>query len=260
MQMIMLHDKDEILSFLQKNVFLHIYGIGDLDDFFWNYTTWYALKQNGIIKAIILLYTGVSLPVILALSDDLDPLNELLRSVMHLLPNQFYSHLSPGTEKVMEERFHLKPHGEHYKMGLKNNAELKNVDVSDVFRLSKDNLADILQLYETSYPGNWFDSRMLDTNQYFGLKKDTRLVSISGIHVYSEQFKVAALGNITTHPEYRGQGFGKATTAKLCLSLAKSIDHIGLNVKSDNHTAISLYEKLGFEIICPYGEYMVESK
>jgi len=258
--MIMLHDKDEILSFLQKNVFLHIYSIGDLDDFFWNYTTWYASKQNGEIEAIILLYSGVPSPVLLALSDDLERMKALLRSIIHLLPNRFYSHLSPGTEEVIEERFQFKPHGEHYKMALKNSPLLENVDVENVIRLSKDNLEDVLQLYEFSYPGNWFDPRMLETNQYFGIREQNRLVSISGVHVYSAQYKVAALGNITTHPAYRGQGFGKAATAKLCLSLAEKVDHIGLNVKSDNQTAISLYEKLGFETICSYGEYMVESK
>lgn len=258
--MLMLHDKGEIASFLQQNVYLHIYGLGDLDDFFWNYTSWYALKRETGMAAIILFYTGQSLPALLALADDLEPMKELLGSMAHLLPPQFYTHLSPGLEDVIEGRFELKPHGRHYKMGLTNRSRLAEIDCARVVPLSKDDLEDLLRLYQVSYPGNWFDPRMLETNQYFGIRDGNELVSVAGIHVYSPQYKVAALGNITTHPDYRGRGLGRAVTARLCASLAENVEHIGLNVKADNQAAISLYEKLGFEVIGTYGEYMVESK
>jgi ribosomal protein S18 acetylase RimI-like enzyme len=68
------------------------------------------------------------------------------------------------------------------------------------------------------------------------------------------------LGNIATRPDYRGQGLGQAVTARLCQSLAETVDHIALNVRTDNRPAIALYEKLGFEIVHTYGEYMVEAK
>ena len=117
----------------------------------------------------------------------------------------------------------------------------------------------MLGLYKEGYPGNWFNARMLQTKQYFGLRIENRLVSIAGIHVYSEKYKVAALGNIVTHPDYRGNGFGKAVTAGLCQSLSEHVDNIGLNVKADNAAAIALYEKLGFEIVGTYYELMVLS-
>jgi RimJ/RimL family protein N-acetyltransferase len=256
--MITLHDKSEIESFLQKNVFLHLYSLGDLDDFFWNYTTWYGSKEKEEIKVIILLYMGLSLPILLALADDIEPMKELLQSIVHLLPPRFYAHLSPGLEEVLQAQFQLRPHGEHYKMALKHKSMLKDVDTSTVVRLSMDDLEDILKLYQVSYPGNWFDPRMLETNQYFGIKEENGLLSIAGVHVYSKQFNVAALGNIATHPDYRGHGLGKAVTARLCQSLSEDIDHIGLNVKTDNEGTIALYKKLGFEVVCSYGEFMVE--
>ncbi len=43
-------------------------------------------------------------------------------------------------------------------------------------------------------------------------------------------------------------------------SLLSEIDHIGLNVKADNASAIRCYEKLGFEVIGSYGEFEVELK
>jgi predicted GNAT family acetyltransferase len=123
-----------------------------------------------------------------------------------------------------------------------------------------EDLDEVLQLYRDAYPGNWFDSRMLQTEQYFGIRKNGGLVSIAGVHVYSQQYKVAALGNIVTHPDYRSNGFGRAVTARLCRSLFETVDHIGLNVKSDNQIAVSMYKRLGFEVVGCYWEYNAELK
>ena len=43
---ICLHDKGQIEAFLRRNVFLHSYSVGDLDDRFWPHTTWYALADG----------------------------------------------------------------------------------------------------------------------------------------------------------------------------------------------------------------------
>jgi len=260
MPVICLHDKKTIEQFLRNNTGLHIYSLGDLDDFFWSYTTWYALTVNHTPQAIILLYTGLTLPTLLALSDQPTLMSDLLESIIPILPCKFYAHFSPGLENVIQDSHKLESHGEHYKMALKDFSAVKNVDCSPVIRLSKSDLNDIIQLYKVSYPGNWFYQRMLETNQYFGIRKDGNLVSIAGVHVYSKTYRVAALGNITTHPSWRRKGYGKLVTARLCQSLSENVDCIGLNVKADNHSAISCYQKLGFEIIASFGEFLVQKK
>jgi ribosomal protein S18 acetylase RimI-like enzyme len=254
------HDKKEIECFLRKDVYLHIYSIGDLDDFFWPYTTWYGSKSNGNINALALLYVGLSLPTLLALSNEHDVMAELLTSIQHLLPYRFYAHLSPGLETVLGTTHDLESHGEHYKMALSEEALTSWNDCSGVVRLSMKDLTAIQALYKESYPENWFDTRMLETGQYFGIMEENRLISIAGIHVYSPQYKVAALGNITTLPTYRNKGYGSRVTAMLCQSLCREGIRIGLNVKIDNHTAISCYKKIGFEIFASYGEFMVQRK
>jgi len=145
-------------------------------------------------------------------------------------------------------------------MALNNRAFLYDIDCSQVIRLVSDDLEEVQQIYKDSYPGNWFDPRMLETKQYFGIRVENRLVSVGGVHVYSKQYRVAALGNIVTRLEYRGNGFGKRVTAQLCRSLFEDVDHIGLNVKADNEVAIKMYKKLGFEVIGTYWEYVIEAK
>lgn len=259
MRFICLHDKKKIGQFLRKNIYLNIYGIGDLDDFLWPHTTWYGFGTDSNIEAIALLYSRQLPPVLLALSEEPAIMQALLKSVQHLLPYRFYAHLSPGLEGVFSNTHDLESHGEHYKMALNDRTTMFSFDCSGVIRLNKADEKNSWEFYRESYPGNWFDPKMLQTNQYFGIMKDDRLISVAGVHVYSPQYGVAALGNIATHPSHRGKGYGKSATAKVCQSLLNhGINHIGLNVKADNMIAVSCYEKLGFEIVASYSEFVIQ--
>jgi GNAT superfamily N-acetyltransferase len=262
MKAVCLHDKGTIETFLRGNVFLNIYGLGDLDDFFWPYTTWYALIDTAGVQAIALIYTSGSLLCFHALAegDKVIYTEELLRCLIPILPRRFHAHLSPGLESILAEHYTFRPHGRHYKMALTDKSLLSNFDTSGVAGLSTSHLSEIISLFKKAYPGNFFEPRMLETEQYYGIRRSGELISIAGVHVYSRKYRVAALGNITTHPKYRGKGYSTIVTAKVCKSLLPDIDHIGLNVKADNISAIRCYEKLGFDIIDSYGEYNVELK
>jgi RimJ/RimL family protein N-acetyltransferase len=255
----MLRNKNEIEAYLRRNIPLHIYSIGDLDDFFWQDTQWHALKESDEIQALVLIYTGQPIPTLQALSEQAGPMQKLLRSIRHLLPDRFHAHLSPGVGEAFKGRYEMESCEKHYKMVLNNKRLPDSIDCSQVVRMTEDDLSQMLQFYEEAYPGNWFDPRMLRTKQYFGMKIDNKLVSVAGIHVYSKTYGVAALGNITTHPDYRGRGIAQSVTARLCQSLLENVDHIGLNVRVDNTAGIALYDKLGFEIVAPYYECMIST-
>ncbi len=254
-----LRDRSMIEAFLRRNPELHIYSIGDLDDFFWPYTVWHGLFDGAELKAVALLYTGQVLPTLVGLCEDAGPMGKLLESIRPLLPGRFYAHLSVGLEEVFRKTHNIEPHGTHYRMALHNRSCLRDIDCSRAVRLSGAELEDIRRLYGKSYPGNWFEPRMLQTGQYFGIRVGGELVSIAGVHAYSQRYRVAAIGNITTHPSHRRKGYGKLVMARLCRSLAETVDHIGLNVKADNNVAVACYEKLGFEIVTPYGEFTFKS-
>jgi GNAT superfamily N-acetyltransferase len=256
-----LHAKDEIETFLRGNAFLHLYAIGDLDDFFWPYTTWYAIQNQRGIEALALFYTGMPLPILLALADEpTAPLTGLLRSISHLLPRRFYAHLSGDLATVFAGDYHAEPYGLHHKMALTDPACLDSVDTSAVIPLSVADLPDVQAFYQASHPDNAFDPRMLETGCYYGIRQGTELVSVAGIHVYSPQYRVAALGNVVTRPDCRGRGLATAVCARLCRALLAHVDQIGLNVKADNAAAIACYRRLGFATVAPYGEYMFELK
>ncbi len=257
-----LHAKDEVEAFARGNPFLHLYVIGDLDDFFWPHTIWYALREGGRVRQLVLLYTDQCLPVVLANTEPpVGDMRDLVRALRPLLPRRLYAHLAEGVVDVLADDYRIQAHGTHHKMGLTDRSRLAGFDASETVALSTADAEDLQAFYAASYPGNWFVPRMLETGSYFGVWHGRALVSVAGVHVYSRRYKVAALGNITTRPDVRGRGLATAVTARLCQELLRAgIEHVGLNVKADNRSAIACYERIGFERVADYGEYTLELK
>lgn len=261
-EIISIHSKTEIEAFARRNIYLHIYSLGDLDDFFWPHTVWFGLRDAGQIRQLALLYTGCSMPTVLAYAEEpVQGMRELLRGILSFLPRRFYAHITQSVADALVETYHLQSHGDFQKMALTDRSRLAGVDVSQTVALTPHDRDELQAFYQEAYPANFFVPRMLQTGFYFGVRRDSTLVSVAGVHVYSQEYKVAALGNIATRPEARGQGFATATTARLCQELLKAgVEHVGLNVRADNHSAVACYQNLGFERVADYGEYTVELK
>lgn len=260
MQVISLHDTDEIERYLRRNTLIHLYELGDLDDFFWQRTTWYAFKDADHIQSLLLLYSAINPPVLLAVGENLLALRNLLQASIYLLPPRFYAHLSSDLSTSLAAHYRVDSQGLHFKMALIDTSRLETGNISEVLPLTETHLDELQALYRVSYPDNSFDPRMLQTGHFYGIRRDNKLVSVAGVHVYSPRYKVGVVGNVTTHPAYRGKGLGTAVCARLCHELLHTVEHIGLNVKADNVPAIASYKKLGFEVVGEYEEALLESK
>ncbi|AUY47686.1 GNAT family N-acetyltransferase [Streptomyces sp. CB01881] len=247
------HDRAELATLLRRDPALHAYELGDLDDFFWPWTNWYRLGDS-----VALVYHGAGLPTLLAFDrpEDVGTLRKLLDGLLVLLPRRFHAHIAEGAEDVLGSRFDVESNGLHLRMALTDHDRLLRQEARGE-QLTRADLPDLLALYETAYPGNWFDPRMLDTGQYVGVRDKGELVAVAGVHVWSPEQRIAALGNVTTHPRARGRGIGKAVVAELCRRLLGSADHVALNVKAANPAAVALYTALGFETVGRYHELSV---
>ncbi len=259
MRVISLHDTGEIERYLRQHTLIHLYELGDLDDFFWQHTTWYAFKEAEQIQSLLLLYSTINPPVLLAISENLPALRNLLQASIHLLPSRFYAHLSGDLSILLATHYRVDSRGLHYKMALVDTSRLETGNTSEVMPLAGADLDELQTLYRVSYPGNSFDPRMLETGHFYGIWRDNMLVSVAGVHVYSPRYSVGVVGNVTTHPAYRGKGLGTAVCARLCQELLQTVEHIGLNVKADNVAAIASYKRLGFEVVGEYEEALLSS-
>jgi ribosomal protein S18 acetylase RimI-like enzyme len=261
MRAIELSDRTRLRAYFRRAPALHIYELGDLDDFFWPHTRWYALEDDGAIHAVALLYAAPELPVVLALGDAA-PLGELLAQIQGRLPARFHAHLSPGLAGALAPRYATEPHGECLKMALADRSRLDAAGAADAagaedaVRLGPADRGELERFYARAYPGNWFDPRMLETGQFFAIR-DGGIVAAGGVHVYAPAERVAALGSIAVDQAHRGRGLGTHVTARICRSLLAEVDHVGLNVRADNRAAIACYERLGFATIGRFEEHLV---
>jgi len=250
-------DRSALEEYFRQDLPLHLYSLGDLDDFYWPRVTVYGTGDGKGLKNITPLYRGEEPPVLLAFGQ-LD--QEYISALQPLLPEAFYAHLGPGLAVQFHNGYQIKDYGGHYKMVLADSRMVDELNTDNTFPLTGIDLPEIIQLYEESYPDTAFNTRMLQTGQYFGIRLGGQLISIAGIHVYSARYRAAALGNITTLPQHRGRGYGRAVTARLCQQLRENVDIIGLNVKCGNKPALALYHSLGFRICAEYGEFSLQKR
>jgi ribosomal protein S18 acetylase RimI-like enzyme len=256
-----LTEKGPIEAFLRRDPFLHLYALGDLDEPHWPHTTWYGRTDGGELRAVVLVYTGLSVPTVLALGRPGDGhLAVLLGSVLDRLPVRFYAHLGPGMERVLGSACELEPFGPHRKMALTDPDKLGRIGPPDAAPLSEADVPDLLGLYEQSSSEIRFEPAMLRAGPFLGIRRAGRLVSAGGVHVFSRRYRVAALGSICTHPDFRGQGLASSVTAGLCRALLPHADHIGLNVQAANEPAVRCYEKVGFRPVADYTELSVRRR
>lgn len=254
-----LSDRARLRAYFRRVPERHLYELGDLDDFFWPHTRWYALEDGDHLRAVTLLYTANAVPTLLAVGEQ-PPLAELLATLRDQLPPRLHAHLSPGLREALAPRFASESQVEMRKLALADRTRLHGVDTSDVVPLAPGDAAEVERFFAAAYPGNWFDPRMLETGHYFGAREGGALVAAGGVHVCSPAERVAALGNIAVAERHRGRGLGTRVTARICRSVLAAADHVGLNVRSDNRAAIACYERLGFTAVAPYEEHMLHAR
>ncbi|MGX7671851.1 GNAT family N-acetyltransferase [Plantactinospora sp. DSM 117369] len=245
------HDRNELAGLLRRDPHLHAYELGDLDDFYWPYTTWYRRDD-----AVALLYQGGPTPVLLALHRSPAVLTELLTGLLPLLPRHFEAHLSPGGAAVLAREYSVRSRGAHLKMALTDPDRLARVAPGGEV-LTEADVPELTAFYRAAYPGNWFDPRMVETGHYVGMRRGGELVAVAGVHVWSPRYRVGALGNVATAPAYRGQGLASTVVATLCRRLLETVDTVALNVVAENTAAYKLYDRLGFTPVAEYTEYVV---
>lgn len=89
--------------------------------------------------------------------------------------------------------------------------------------------------------------RMLGKRRYYGVFADDELVSIACAYV--RMADVWVVGDVFTHPDYRGRGYAKAATSAITRDAVSSGAVAMLHVASGNEPAIRVYKALGYRVV-----------
>ena len=252
-------DKVRLLDHFRKDPALFAYHIGDLDPFHFDLCSWAVLPdESGWIEECILFYRGLATPTVLAFGLG-ERFEDFLVELMPELPPSFFGHFQERSREVLTRAYRLTDYGNNYKMQLMDfKPAALSIDRDNIVSLTPDHLPLLEELYSEAYPGNFFMPRMLESGKYLGYMEQDHLAAVTGVHVYSEEFGVCALGNITTHPSYRNRGLATQLTSVLLEQVTAKNLAVCLNVRVVNAAAIKSYQKLGFEIVHEYREGLLE--
>lgn len=244
-----LEEAADVLPFLREDPELHLYALADLDPLAWPEVAFF--ERDG---QVLMGWYGADPPCYMALSRDVVRMRELVRCMAPALPPRMYLHLTRGCHHPLQEWYDLERTGLMQKMLLQGPLPAAGEPAEE---LEPRHHKELRALYEVAYPDGWFDPRTLATRRYVGLRREGGLVAVAGVHAWSPSLGVAALGNIATHPSWRGQGLARTCVAGLCALLRDrdGIARVGLNVRRDNEAAIRCYEGLGFRPVADYEEW-----
>jgi hypothetical protein len=147
---------------------------------------------------------------------------QLVEALRDELPPRFFCHYSKELKPVFTSSYNRTSLGTHHKMdfhGFRDDFLLRGLH--ECVQLTTRDASSLRKLSQIAYPGNYFNSYMLVTGKYYGIKKGEKILFVAGIHVYSRTYRIAVLGDITTHPLMRNQGLD---TQCIC--------HIGKDVRT----------------------------
>jgi predicted GNAT family acetyltransferase len=126
---------------------------------------------------------------------------------------------------------------------------------NDCVQLTPAHSEQLTDLYALGEGGAGFSTAQVQHGVFCGIFAEHQLIAVAGTHLVSDTYGVAAVGNVFTHPDYRGQGYGTVMTRAVVTELLqRGIQDIILNVSQDNEAAIHIYERLGFQRYCPFFE------
>jgi RimJ/RimL family protein N-acetyltransferase len=114
-------------------------------------------------------------------------------------------------------------------------------------RLTSVDARELNDLYALEGEGIWYSGKQVNEGIYFGAHVRGRLIAAAGTHINSPHQGVAVVGNVFTHPDYRGRGYGKAVTAVVTAHMLRSCNLIVLSVDPANRPARRIYESLGYK-------------
>ena len=104
-------------------------------------------------------------------------------------------------------------------------------------------------LYSTEGTPTYYTSEHIAHGVYFGAYVRGMLVAAAGTHVVSPNVGVAVVGNVFTHPAFRGQGLATHVTSAVTEDLLerRGCAFIVLTVDPANEPAVRAYRRLGYK-------------
>lgn len=228
----------EVRSILETDRAWCAYALADLEPIYAPSCEWLVGERS-----VVLIYSGLRPPVLFAYGEA----SEVSTLFARVPPGDYQYGLQATDRAALRERLQASSEKRMWRMALKP-GEFDYGSAAGVERLAAPNLREILALFDDhSDRPDAFHERQIEDGAFFGARIAGDLVSVAGTHVIAPTPSVAAIGNVFTRPDVRGQGLAtKVTAAVVAELLSRELRTVVLNVAMDNEPALECYRRLGF--------------
>jgi ribosomal protein S18 acetylase RimI-like enzyme len=244
-------DRAMLARFLERDRLFAAYALCDLDDREFSKTRWAVALASGRVVALCMEYRGLS-PQPLFVMGDAAGVSAILAGVIRT--RVAYLAAMPSLLPAIAERYRIDDGPPMVRMVV--DRETFRPLLGKVVRLGPQDAADLNRLYELGLTA-WLPGEAISNGVYYGVRRQGRLVAAAGTHVISEAAGLAAVGNVMTHRDHRGQGYAKAVTSAVTAELLERCTDVVLNVRSDNPPAIAAYRRIGYREHLRFEERLV---
>jgi ribosomal protein S18 acetylase RimI-like enzyme len=244
-------DTTELLALLSQDRLYAAYAIADLDPMEFGKTRWGVAYDAGRPVAVVMEYRGIS-PQPLFVMGDPDGVEAILRDVIRT--RVAYLAVKPELVAAVAHHYRLDSPGQMVRMAV-DRSSFRPV-LGDAVRLDAADTRHLNRLYELGLT-SWLPTEAVASGVYYGVRRGTRLIAAAGTHVVSPTYRIAAVGNVYTHRDHRGQGLAKVVTSAVTAELLRMVDDVVLNVRVDNPPALAAYRALGYREHTRFEERLV---
>jgi ribosomal protein S18 acetylase RimI-like enzyme len=254
-----LTDSISIRRILEARRVYAAYALGQLDDRLFGLVRCY--RSRGSTGQALLLFSGGGLGNALFAMGETGALDALLR--LHRGPRQNYATCQPEQLPILRRYFSLAQEQPMLRMvvtaGQFQPGDPPREGVT-TRRLRAPDVRALNQLYNSEGAPAYYTAAHVGEGLYYGVFERQRLVSVAGTHVVSEQWAIAVVGNVFTHPGFRGRGHARLATGTVTAELLRRCSDVVLTVDPGNTPAVSAYRRLGYREECQLLEAAVARK
>jgi GNAT superfamily N-acetyltransferase len=237
-----LEDAEDVLRMLRQNRIAAAYLLGDVDRAGRPRGEWYLAGDT--LVSLQRLAQGAALWA----AGTANGLSAVLSSVR--LPAELYFSGPASLVEALHHRYRVEFEEEMLRMAVTAG---RFRPVGTATRLSPSDTDQINRLYRFG-AGGQVSRHQVAAGVYYGIFDEGRLVAVAGTHFINATERLGAIGNVFTHPAYRGRGLATRTTSAVTMAILDRCRDIVLNVSAGNLPAQAVYRKLGYREVARFVE------
>ncbi len=212
----------------------------------WRVTSPTGARSGGSAGCALVLHSQGGLGPALLTVGDAAALDVLLS--LHPGPRTCFASFRPEHLEVMQRHFLLTRKELMVRMSV--TGKTFRPAKGEAMRLRGRDISLINRLYSAEGSPAAYSSGHIEEGVYYGVIAEGKLASIAGTHVHSPTERVAVVGNVFTHPRYRGTGLATIATSAVTEAMLEHCDLVALTVEVSNAPALAVYGKLGYRQQC----------